>query len=191
MRIGITLFLAWVHIPSSGLRTRVGNLAELYDQLSILSKPDPNRSSRHHQCSIPTSIRNKNTRGTFSSDSWMSSSPPWLTPHFPHAFPHSVFSAATGVVSTARVERGSPNYPPSPEGAGKPSFTARIERPPLYRGGSASKKDGCLPPRILLIVRVPGARDQHGCHSSPFTAQFTFPLADFLTILLESAHTYA
>ena len=32
------------------------------------------------------------------------------------------------------------------QGVGKPSFTARIERPPLYRGGSASKKDGCLPP---------------------------------------------
>ena len=31
---------------------------------------------------------------------------------------------------------------------------ARIERPPLYRGGSASKKDGCLPPRILLRARV-------------------------------------
>ena len=43
-------------------------------------RPDPNRSSRHHQCSIPTSIRNKNTRGTFSSDSWKSSSPPWLMP---------------------------------------------------------------------------------------------------------------
>ena len=42
----------------------------------------------------------------------------------------------------------------------------------------------------ILIVRVPGARDQHGCHSSPFTAQFTFPLADFFSILLESAHTY-
>ena len=43
----------------------------------------------------------------------------------------------------------------------------------------------------ILIVRVPGARDQHECHSSPFTAQFTFLLADFFSILLESAHTYA
>ena len=45
------------------------------------------------------------------------------------------------------------------EGAGKLSFTARIERPPLCREGSASKKGGCLPPRILLIVRAPGARE--------------------------------
>jgi 1-acyl-sn-glycerol-3-phosphate acyltransferase len=30
---------------------------------------------------------------------------------------------------------------PSLEGADKPSFTARIERPPFHRGGSASKKD--------------------------------------------------
>ncbi len=34
--------------------------------------------------------------------------------------------------------------------------TARIERPPLYRGGSASKKDGCLFPSysftVILIV---------------------------------------
>ena len=30
------------------------------------------------------------------------------------------------------------------------AYRARIERPPLYRGGSASKKDGCLPPRITL-----------------------------------------
>jgi len=27
-----------------------------------------------------------------------------------------------------------------------PAFTARIERPPFYRGGSASKKDGWLLP---------------------------------------------
>ena len=103
-------------------------------------------------------------------------------------------TSQTEVTSRSSIvcdERGPPDSSPSSEGVGKPSFTARIERPRLYRGGSASKKDGCLPPRILLIVRVPGARDQHECHSSPFTAQFTFPLADFLTILLESAHTYA
>ncbi len=41
------------------------------------------------------------------------------------------------------------------EGAGKPSFTARIERPPLYRGGSASKMDGCLLPRIPCPVEFP------------------------------------
>jgi len=35
------------------------------------------------------------------------------------------------------------------------SFTARIERPPLYRGGSASTKDGCLLPRILLSCCPP------------------------------------
>ena len=62
----------------------------------------------------------------------------------------------------AAVERGPPDSSPAPEGVGKPSFTARIERPPLYRGGSASKKDGCLPPRILLRARVPGAQDQRG-----------------------------
>ena len=43
----------------------------------------------------------------------------------------------------------------SPKGVGKPSFTARIERPPLYRGGSASKKGiwHSLPiiPSLLVI----------------------------------------
>ena len=64
-----------------------------------------------------------------------------LTPHLLSAsLPRSVFSETTGVVSTARVERGPPNSSPSPEGVGKPSFTACIERPLLYRGGSASKK---------------------------------------------------
>ena len=43
-------------------------------------------------------------------------------------------------------------------GNSKPSFTARIERPPFHRGGSESKKDGCLLPRIILIVRVPRAK---------------------------------
>ena len=32
--------------------------------------------------------------------------------------------------------------PTFPEEAGRLFFTARIERPPLYRGGSASKKNG-------------------------------------------------
>ena len=40
-----------------------------------------------------------------------------------------------------------PSDPPtSPEGAGRLFFTARIERPPLYRGGSASKKNGLPAP---------------------------------------------
>ena len=50
----------------------------------------------------------------------------------------------------AHVERAPLDSSPYKEGAAKPSFTARIERPPLYRGGSASKKDGWLPPRPLL-----------------------------------------
>ena len=54
------------------------------------------------------------------------------------------------------------------KGVGKPSFTARIERPLLYRGGSASKKDGCLPPRILLSVRVARAGGRPGYPVSPF-----------------------
>src|SRR5262249_54017935 len=36
----------------------------------------------------------------------------------------------------------------------QPSFTARIERAHSYRARSASKKDGWLPARILLSVRV-------------------------------------
>lgn len=39
-------------------------------------------------------------------------------------------------------ERGLSDSLFTPEGVGKPSFTARIGRPPPYRGGSASKKDG-------------------------------------------------
>ena len=48
--------------------------------------------------------------------------------------------------STARIERGHSNSLTSPEGVGRPFFTARIERPPLYRGGSASKKNGLPAP---------------------------------------------
>jgi len=59
---------------------------------------------------------------------------------------------------TARVQRGSSDSSPSPEGVGKPSFTARIERPPLYRGGSASKKDGCLLPCFPFSVTSRSSR---------------------------------
>ena len=34
------------------------------------------------------------------------------------------------------------------------SFTARIERPPLYRGGSASTKDGLATPQSLLLLKL-------------------------------------
>jgi hypothetical protein len=55
----------------------------------------------------------------------------------------------TRVGPTAAVEQASPLqdcFPPSHEGGASPAFTARIERPPFYRGGSASKKDGWLLP---------------------------------------------
>ena len=42
--------------------------------------------------------------------------------------------------------RGPSDSPTSPEGVGRLFFTARIERPPLYRGGSASKKNGLPTP---------------------------------------------
>ena len=48
--------------------------------------------------------------------------------------------------STARIGRGPADSPTSPEGVGRLFFTARIERPPLYRGGSASKKNGLPAP---------------------------------------------
>jgi hypothetical protein len=47
---------------------------------------------------------------------------------------------------TARIERGPSDSPTSPEGVGRLFFTARIERPPLFRGGSASKKNGLPAP---------------------------------------------
>jgi hypothetical protein len=50
-----------------------------------------------------------------------------------------------------------------PRGVARLSFTARIERPPFHRGGSASKKDGLAAPPFLLSPRVPGAQDQRGC----------------------------
>ena len=50
------------------------------------------------------------------------------------------------MIPTARVQRGPSDSPTSPEGAGRLFFTARIERPPLYRGGSASKKNGLPAP---------------------------------------------
>ena len=42
--------------------------------------------------------------------------------------------------------RGPSDSPTSPEGVGRLFFTARIERPPFYRGGSASKKNGLPAP---------------------------------------------
>jgi len=48
--------------------------------------------------------------------------------------------------STARMGREPFDSPTSPEGVGRLFFTARIERPPLYRGGSASKKNGLPAP---------------------------------------------
>lgn len=44
--------------------------------------------------------------------------------------------------------------------------TARIERPQLHHGGSASKNDGCLLPHIILRARASEAKDQRGCRSS-------------------------
>jgi hypothetical protein len=42
--------------------------------------------------------------------------------------------------------RGPADSPTAPEGVGRLLFTARIEPPPLYRGGSASKKNGLPTP---------------------------------------------
>src|SRR6266513_2601423 len=83
------------------------------------------------------------------------------------------------------------SLPASREAVGVVSI-ARIERPPLHRGGSASTETipavsplsfqacsrlplGMAPVLVplrpssehILIVRAPGARDQHGCHSTP------------------------
>ena len=98
--------------------------------------------------------------------------------------PAPAFSEAAGVVSTARIERGPSNslYFSLGEWPRLP-FTARIERPPLHRGGSASKKGTWPLPspsfggRTLHEHRrssgsipssAPGTRDQQGCHSPPF-----------------------
>jgi hypothetical protein len=44
---------------------------------------------------------------------------------------------------TQDAQKVQTSHPPTfPEEAGRLFFTARIERPPLYRGGSASKKNG-------------------------------------------------
>jgi hypothetical protein len=51
--------------------------------------------------------------------------------------------------STARIERAPADSPTSQEGVGRLFFTARIERPLLYRGGSASKKNGLPAPSHL------------------------------------------
>jgi len=52
----------------------------------------------------------------------------------------------TGLPFTARVQRGPSEFFDFPEGVSRLFFTARIERPPLYRGGSASKKNGLPAP---------------------------------------------
>src|SRR6185503_9988814 len=66
--------------------------------------------------------------------------------------------------------RGPSDFPTSPEGAGRLFFTARIERPPLYRGGSASKKNGLPAPSHPFRPRVARARGSSQLPQSPFSA---------------------
>ena len=102
---------------------------------------------------------------------------------------------------TARVECGPSNsldlslgeWPRLP-------FTARINHPSkLARYSSHGMAPVLVPLRPssehILIVRAPGARDRHGCHSTPFhraryaSKKGTWPLppmlADFFSILLD------
>ncbi len=54
--------------------------------------------------------------------------------------------------------RGASDSPTSPEGVGRLFFTARVERPPIYRRGSAPRRTVWLLPRILLRPRVARAQ---------------------------------
>jgi hypothetical protein len=64
------------------------------------------------------------------------------------------------------VEREPSDSPISPEGVGRLFFTARIERPPLYRGGSASKKNGLPAPSH--------SSEDARCASTPAIPSHTF-----------------
>ena len=60
--------------------------------------------------------------------------------------------ADTGSKNTNSPPRESARTIPYPQtGAAKLSFTARIKRPPFYRGGSVSKKDGLAALRSSLL----------------------------------------
>jgi len=61
-------------------------------------------------------------------------------------------------------------FPTSPEGVGRSFFTARIERPPLYRGGSASKKNGLpAPSHPSETARCTSTGDHHPPSSLPLS----------------------
>ena len=69
--------------------------------------------------------------------------------------------------STARIERGHSNSLTSPEGVGRLFFTARIERPPFYRGGSASKKNGLPAPSHHSEAARCASTEDHQAPSPP------------------------
>ncbi len=63
--------------------------------------------------------------------------------------------------SRHQPRRGPSDSSISPQGVGRLFFTARIKRPPLYRGGSASKKDGCPSP-LLFQEMIRNQRGEFG-----------------------------
>jgi hypothetical protein len=76
---------------------------------------------------------------------------------------------------TARVQRGPSDSSTSAEGVGGLFFTARIDRPPPYRGGSASKKYGlAAPSHPSEAARCTSTGDRQATPSS-FAAPATFP----------------
>src|SRR5438309_5858588 len=71
------------------------------------------------------------------------------------------------MIPTARMGRGPSDSPTSPEGVGRLFFTARIERPPFYRGGSASKKNGLPAPSHPSEAARCASTEDHQVPSPP------------------------
>ncbi len=68
--------------------------------------------------------------------------------------------------------RGPSDFQTFPEGVGRLFFTARIERPPFYRGGSASKKNGLpTPSHPSEAARCASTGDHQAPSPTPFGEQ--------------------
>jgi hypothetical protein len=108
-------------------------------------------------------------------------SSPWDAP-YPKQGPsnslHSPLGEWPRLPSTTRMGRGPSDSPTSPEGVGRLFFTARIERPPLYRGGSASKKNGLPAPSHSSEARALREHGDRSSYPAPFQHPATHPVAD-------------
>ena len=79
--------------------------------------------------------------------------------------------------------------PAPPEGAGRLFFTARIERPPFSRGGSASKKNGLPTPSHFFEAERCASRRTLPPLASNYTVKYCFTCSALNSVLLPDTTT--